>query len=90
VIIPYNKEDPSFTYPYLVVNIGSGVSILKVTSPTAFERVSGSSIGGGTYWGLCRLLTKCDKYEDVLGKLLVFTYYCLLLLHNSIQFFFKV
>jgi type II pantothenate kinase len=50
----------------LLVNIGSGVSILKVTSPGTFERVSGSSLGGGTYWGLCRLLTKCARFEDVL------------------------
>jgi pantothenate kinase len=48
------------------VNIGSGVSILKVNSATSFERVSGSSVGGGTYWGLCRLLTKCESYEEVL------------------------
>lgn len=52
--------------PYLVVNVGSGVSILKVTSPTEFERVSGTSLGGGTYWGLCRLLTHCSRYEEVL------------------------
>lgn len=43
-------------FPYLVVNIGTGVSILKITSPGVFERVSGSSVGGGTYWGLCRML----------------------------------
>lgn len=54
VYLPYSQEDPSFAYPYLVVNIGSGVSILKVNSASSFERVSGSSIGGGTYWGLCR------------------------------------
>jgi len=54
------------SYPYLVVNIGSGVSILKVCGPGIFERVSGTSLGGGTYWGLCRLLTKCATYEDVL------------------------
>ena len=44
----------------------SGVSILKVSSPMKYERVSGSSLGGGTYWGLCRLLTHCTKYEDLL------------------------
>ena len=46
--------------------IESGVSILKVSSPTQFERVSGSSVGGGTYWGLCRLLTRCTRFEEVL------------------------
>lgn len=52
--------------PFLVVNIGSGVSILKVTGPGKYERVSGTSLGGGTYWGLCRLLTKCSSFDEVL------------------------
>jgi pantothenate kinase len=65
VQIPYHvlRQSP---FPYLVVNIGSGVSILKVTSPGKFERVSGTSIGGGTYWGLCRLFTRCTTFEEVL------------------------
>lgn len=52
-------------FPYLVVNIGTGVSVLKVTSPCTYERVSGSSLGGGTYWGLCRILTRAESYEEV-------------------------
>ncbi len=43
-------------FPYLVVNIGTGVSIMKINAPGVYERVSGSSVGGGTYWGLCRLM----------------------------------
>lgn len=27
-----------------------------------FERVSGTSIGGGTFWGLGKLLTKCKRW----------------------------
>jgi type II pantothenate kinase len=54
------------TLPYLVVNIGSGVSILKISGPGKYERVSGTSLGGGTYWGLCRLLTKCKTFNEVL------------------------
>ena len=53
-------------FPYLLVNIGSGVSILKITGPGQSQRVSGTSLGGGTYWGLCRLLTSCATYDDVL------------------------
>jgi type II pantothenate kinase len=53
-------------YPYLLVNIGSGVSILRVDSETSFTRVGGSCIGGGTYWGLCRLLTKANTFEDTM------------------------
>lgn len=26
-----------------------------------FERVSGTSIGGGTFWGLGKLLTQCKR-----------------------------
>jgi len=57
----------SSSFPYLIVNIGSGVSILKVTSPTSFERVSGSSVGGGTYWGLTRLFTGASSYTEALS-----------------------
>jgi type II pantothenate kinase len=51
-------------FPYLLVNIGSGVSILKVNSHDSFERISGSTLGGGTFWALCRLLAKTDTYEQ--------------------------
>lgn len=47
------------------MNVGSGVSILKVNSPNEFERVSGSSIGGGTFWGLCKLLTNIESFDEV-------------------------
>ncbi|CAL8073676.1 unnamed protein product [Calicophoron daubneyi] len=45
------------TFPFLMVNIGSGVSILKVESPKSFTRVGGSSIGGGTFWGIGSLFS---------------------------------
>ena len=56
----------SNVYPYLLVSIGTGVSILRVDGPRKHERISGSTIGGGTYWGLCRLLTGSDSFSDVL------------------------
>ena len=31
-----------------------------------FDRVSGSSLGGGTFWGLCRLLTACRSFDEML------------------------
>ena len=58
---PYNFTRP---YPYLVVNIGSGVSILAVYSPTSYSRVWGSSIGGGTFEGLCCSLTQSQISFD--------------------------
>jgi len=56
----------SSTYPYLLVTIGTGVSILRVDGPRKHQRVSGSSIGGGTYWGLIRLLTDVEDFEAVM------------------------
>ncbi|VDP90598.1 unnamed protein product [Echinostoma caproni] len=48
------------TFPFLLVNIGSGVSILKVESPTSYSRVGGTSIGGGTFWGIGSMLSGGD------------------------------
>ncbi|XP_037535594.1 4'-phosphopantetheine phosphatase isoform X2 [Nematolebias whitei] len=53
-------------FPYLLVNIGSGVSIVKVESEDTFERIGGSSIGGGTFWGLGALLTKTKRFDELL------------------------
>ncbi|CDQ63015.1 unnamed protein product [Oncorhynchus mykiss] len=53
-------------FPYLLINIGSGVSIIKVESEDTFERVGGSSIGGGTFWGLGALLTKTKRFDELL------------------------
>lgn len=51
-----------------MVSIGTGVSLLLVTGPgrDQFRRVSGSTIGGGTYLGLCKLLIKAHGFEDLL------------------------
>lgn len=58
--------DFSHPYPFLVVNMGSGVSILAVYGPDKFKRVSGSSLGGGTFLGLCSLLTGCETFEEAI------------------------
>lgn len=63
VKVPYDFSQP---YPYLVVNIGSGVSILAVYSSTSYSRISGSSIGGGTFLGLCSLLTDCETFDEAI------------------------
>ncbi len=57
----------SDSYPYLLVMIGTGVSVVRVDGPRKHERISGSTIGGGTYWGLCRLLTDAEDFESVLN-----------------------
>lgn len=54
-------------YPYLLVNIGSGVSMIKVSGPRAYQRVGGTSLGGGTLWGLLSLLTGARTFDEMLG-----------------------
>lgn len=59
-------DNPRPTYPYMLVNIGSGVSILKVADRGKFERVGGSSLGGGTLWGLLSVLTEAKTFDEML------------------------
>lgn len=54
-------------YPYLLVNIGSGVSMVKVSGPREFERVGGTSLGGGTFWGILSLLTGARTFDEMLA-----------------------
>jgi type II pantothenate kinase len=49
--------------PCLLVNIGSGVSIIKIDEDGQFERISGTSLGGGTLWGLLSLLTGAATFD---------------------------
>ncbi|KAI2654312.1 Pantothenate kinase 1 [Labeo rohita] len=53
-------------FPMLLVNIGSGVSILAVNEKDSYKRVTGTSLGGGTFLGLCCLLTGCETFEEAL------------------------
>lgn len=65
---PMHFEEPrSDIYPYLLVNIGSGVSMIKVSGPRAYQRVGGTSLGGGTLWGLLSLLTGSRTFDEMLG-----------------------
>jgi len=43
-------------YPYLLVNVGSGLSIIKFIDKDNYERISGSSLGGGMFLGIANLL----------------------------------
>ena len=51
----------------MLVNIGSGVSILSVKGPDDYKRVYGTSLGGGTFLGLCCLLTGCNTFEEAMA-----------------------
>ncbi|KAL2023588.1 hypothetical protein VTK56DRAFT_2196 [Thermocarpiscus australiensis] len=64
---PMHFVEPSDNvYPYLLVNIGSGVSFLKVSGPREYQRVGGTSLGGGTLWGLLSLLTGARTFDEML------------------------
>ena len=73
-VFTYSETDPMRfaesrpdIYPYLLVNIGSGVSMVKVSGPRRYERVGGTSLGGGTLWGLLSLLTGARNFDEMLG-----------------------
>ncbi|OLN94066.1 Pantothenate kinase [Colletotrichum chlorophyti] len=72
-VFTYSETDPMHfvspsenIYPYLLVNIGSGVSLLKVSGPREYQRVGGTSLGGGTLWGLLSLLTGARTFDEML------------------------
>jgi len=61
----FQTADPH-VFPYMLVNIGSGVSIMKVESDNCYERIGGTATGGGTFLGLGTLLTKAKSFDDLL------------------------
>ena len=67
-IDPMQFEEPrADIYPYLLVNIGSGVSMVKVSGSKQYERIGGTSLGGGTLWGLLSLLTGARTFDQMLA-----------------------
>ncbi|KAF2863798.1 fumble-domain-containing protein [Piedraia hortae CBS 480.64] len=76
-VFTFNDSDPANAveyqpskagvYPYLLVNIGSGVSMIKVSGPSSYQRIGGTSLGGGTFWGLLSLLTGARTFDEMLA-----------------------
>ncbi|KAE8148110.1 fumble-domain-containing protein [Aspergillus avenaceus] len=73
-VFTYSETDPMQfaearpdVYPYLLVNIGSGVSMIKVSGPRQYQRVGGTHLGGGTFWGIMSLLTGARTFDDMLA-----------------------
>lgn len=62
----FQTPDHNTMFPYLLVQCGSGVSVIKVDGPNQFVRIGGSSIGGGTFWGLGSQLTKAQTFDEML------------------------
>eukprot|EP00397_Hematodinium_sp_SG-2012_P024662 GEMP01025699.1.p1 GENE.GEMP01025699.1~~GEMP01025699.1.p1 ORF type:complete len:475 (+),score=63.65 GEMP01025699.1:224-1648(+) len=50
---------------FLIVNMGSGVSVLDVTK-NSFRRVGGTACGGATFLGLSRLMCGTTTFEEAL------------------------
>ena len=63
---PVPEEEVKSPFPLLLVNIGSGVSMLRIQSKDEYERVQGSAIGGGTVLGLCRALFGAHSFEEIM------------------------
>ncbi|VDM78262.1 unnamed protein product [Strongylus vulgaris] len=57
---------PSVICPYLLVNVGTGVSVFRVDSDGKYERVGGSSLGGGCFFGLGNLLTSEVDLDEMM------------------------
>jgi len=66
-------EWPDPLYPCIIVNIGSGVSVLRVDQGTEegaspfFTRLGGTATGGAAFLGLVRLLTSAKTFHECLA-----------------------
>lgn len=61
----YHSE-PS-QYPYILCNIGSGVSVVKFNSDEEHERIGGTSLGGGTFLGMCNLALGIKSFDEAIA-----------------------
>lgn len=61
----FQKTHPD-VFPYLLVNLGSCISIFKVESVDTFSSLGGSLISGRTFWGLGKLLTKAKSFDELI------------------------
>ncbi|MGQ9714304.1 MAG: hypothetical protein ACUVST_06015 [Anaerolineae bacterium] len=54
-------------FPYILVSIGTGTSVYRVTEAGG-QRIAGTAVGGGTLLGLGRLLTGEMRYADIVAQ----------------------
>uniref|UniRef100_A0A1I7TB03 4'-phosphopantetheine phosphatase n=1 Tax=Caenorhabditis tropicalis TaxID=1561998 RepID=A0A1I7TB03_9PELO len=57
-------------YPYLLINIRTGVSVVLVEGERQFKRLGGSSIGGGSFLGLSEIITGVSDIEEMMDRAL--------------------
>eukprot|EP01038_Epipyxis_sp_PR26KG_P015393 gene15393-20760_t len=62
------NTDTNTIFPYMIMNIGTGMSILHVQSADKFERVGGTSLAGGTFLGIAHLLNTSRSYKQIIEQ----------------------
>lgn len=60
-------EWPAQLFPFLLVNMGSGVSVVRVDGAQSFTRVGGTACGGATFLGLGRALTGIQDFHALVA-----------------------
>lgn len=63
---PFTSPTSSPEFPYLLVNVGTGISVLKVESQHVSHRIGGTPLGGGTFMALARLILGATSFNDVI------------------------
>ncbi|GMT07404.1 hypothetical protein PENTCL1PPCAC_29578 [Pristionchus entomophagus] len=53
-------------FPYVLVNVGTGMSIVRVNGESDFEYIGGSHCGGGAFFGLAKLLIGSADIDELL------------------------
>ncbi|GMT36136.1 hypothetical protein PFISCL1PPCAC_27433, partial [Pristionchus fissidentatus] len=56
----------SSIYPYVLVNVGTGMSIVRVNGENDFKYIGGSHCGGGAFFGLAKLLIGSADMDELL------------------------
>ncbi|UKK02704.2 pantothenate kinase [Theileria orientalis] len=56
-------------YPYIISSSGSGMFIVKVSSPSEYKHLNGSAISGGTAFGLVNYILPLNKPREFIKHL---------------------
>ncbi|SOV82616.1 pantothenate kinase, putative [Plasmodium sp. gorilla clade G3] len=56
----------SSVHPFIIANIGSGISILKSNGYDSYQRIAGTAIGGGTLMGLAKIILDYISFEELI------------------------
>ncbi|SBT78863.1 pantothenate kinase, putative [Plasmodium ovale] len=62
--VPVQMKPPHL--PFILANIGSGISILKSDGCKNFSRISGTAVGGGTLMGLAQTILGKISFDELI------------------------